>query len=59
MQSCSDFQDNAQIVENISDSAEQDNIGENNVLEVVDGTLEDKSVSTNVLDLSTRILSKA
>ena len=59
MQSCSDFQDNAQIVENISDSTEQDNIGENNVLEAVDGTLEDKSVSTNVLDLSTRILSKA
>ena len=59
MQSCSDFQDNAQIVENISDSTEQDNIGENNVVEVVDGKLEDKSVSTNVLDLSTRILSKA
>lgn len=59
MQSCSDFQDNAQIVENISDSTEQDNIGENNVVEVVDGKLEDKSVSTNVLYLSTRILSKA
>ena len=59
MQSCSDFQDNAQIVENRSDSTEQDNIGENNVVEVVDGKLEDKSVSTNVLYLSTRILSKA
>ena len=52
-------QNNVQIAENISDSREQDYIGENNVVEVIDGRLKGKFVSQNVINLSTRILSKA
>ena len=48
-----------QIAEIISGSIEQDNIGENNIAEVIDGRLKGKFVSPNVINLSTRILSKA
>ena len=56
-QNCSELQDSVQISENISDSSEQDNIGGNNIAEVIDGRLKGKSVSQNVTNLSTRILS--
>ena len=58
-QNCSELQDSVRIAENISDSSEQDNIGENNIAEVIDGRLKGKFVSPNVINLSTRILSKA
>ena len=57
-QNCSELQDSVQISENISDSSEQDNIGGNNIAEVIDGRLKGKSVSQNVINLSTRILCK-
>ena len=53
------MQDTVQISENISDSSEEDNIGENNIAEVIDGRLKGKFVSPNVINLSARILSKA
>ena len=37
----------------------EDNIGENNIAEVIDGRIKGKFVSPNVINLSTRILSKA
>ena len=53
------MQDSVQIAESISNSSVQDNIGESNVAEVIDGRLKGKFVSPNVINLSTRILSKA
>ena len=53
------MQDSVQIAENISDSSEQENTGENIIAEVIDGRLKGKIASTNVINLSTRILSKA
>ena len=58
-QNCSELHDSVQIAESISESCEQDNIGENNIAEVIDGRLKGKFVSPNVINLSTRILSKA
>ena len=58
-QNCSELHDSVQIAESISGSSEQDNIGENNIAEVIDGRLKGKFVSPNVINLSTRILSKA
>ena len=58
-QNCSELHDSVQIAESISGSCEQDNIGENNIAEVIDGRLKGKFVSPNVINLSTRILSKA
>ena len=58
-QNCSELRDSVQIAESISGSSEQDNIGENNIAEVIDGRLKGKFVSPNVINLSTRILSKA
>ena len=43
-QNCSELQDSVQIVESIGDSSEQDNIGENNIAEVIDGWLNGKFV---------------
>ena len=57
-QNCSELRDSVQIAESISGSSEQDNIGENNIAEVIDGRLKGKFVSPNVINLSTRILSK-
>ena len=54
---CSELQDSVQISENTS--SEQDNIGENNIAEVIDGRLKGKFVSPNVINLSTRIFCKA
>ena len=59
IQNCSELRDSVQIAESISGSSEQDNIGENNIAEVIDGRLKGKFVSPNVINLSTRILSKA
>ena len=56
---CSELQDSVRISENINDSSEQDNIGESNVTEAIDGRLKGKFVSPNVINLSTRTLSKA
>ena len=56
-QNCSELQDSVQTAESISD--EQDNTGENNIAEVIDGQLKGKFVSLNVINLSTRILFKA
>ena len=53
------MQDSVQIAENISDSSEQENTGENIIAEVIDARLKGKIASTNVINLSTRILSKA
>ena len=53
------MQDSVQIAENISDSSEQENTGENIIAVVIDGRLKGKIVSTNLINLSTRILSKA
>ena len=50
--------DRVQITERISSSSEQDK-GGNNISEVIDGLLKGKFVSPNVINLSTRILSKA
>ena len=47
------------MAESISGRSEQDNIGENNIAEVIDGGIKGKFVSPNVINLSTRILSKA
>ena len=58
-QNCSEWQDSVYIAENTSDSSEQGNIEENNIAEVIDGWLKGKFVSPNVINLSTRILSKA
>ena len=58
-QNCSELQDSVLIAENISDSSDQDNIGENNIAEVIDGRLKGKFVGPNVINLFTRILSKA
>ena len=58
-QNFSELQDSVQIAESISDSSEEDNIGENNITEVIDEQLKGKFVSPNVMNLSTRILSKA
>ena len=57
-QNCSELHNSVQVAESISSSSEQDNIGENNIAEVIDGRLKDKFVSPNVINLSTRILSK-
>ena len=59
VQNCSELQDSVSIASNISDSSEQNNIGENNIVEIIDGRLKGKSVSQNVINLSTRILPKA
>ena len=58
-QNRSELEDSVQIPETISDSSEQDNIREKNIAEVKDGRLKGKFVSPNVINLSTRILSKA
>ena len=58
-QNCSELQDSVRIAENISNSSEQDNIGENSIAEVIAGWLYGKFVNPNVINLSTRILSKA
>ena len=58
-QNCSELHDSVQIVESIIDSSEHDNIGENNITEVIDGRLKGKFVNPNDINLSTRILSKA
>ena len=58
-QNCSELHDSVQFAESISGSSEQGNIGENNIAEVIDGRLKGKFVSPNVINLSTRILSKA
>ena len=55
---CSELQDSVHIAENISDSSAQDNIEENNIAEVVDGSLNSKFVSPNVINLYTRIFTK-
>ena len=47
------------MAESISGSSEQDNVGENNIVEVIDGRIKGKFVIPNVINLSTRILSKA
>ena len=57
-QNCSELQDSVQIVESIGDSSEQDNIGENNIAEVIDGWLNGKFVGPHVKNLFTRILSE-
>ena len=49
-QNCSELHDSVQIVESMTGSSEQDNIG--------DGQLKGKIVSPNFINLSTRILSK-
>ena len=41
-QNCSELRDSVQIAESISGSSEQDNIGENNIAEVIDGRLKGK-----------------
>ena len=53
------MQDSVWIAENIRDSSEKDNIGENNIAEVIDRQLKGKFVRPNIINLSTRILSKA
>ena len=58
-QNYSELHDSVQIAESISVSSERDNIGENNIAEVIDGWLKGKFVSPNVINLFTRILSKA
>ena len=58
-QGCSELHNSVQVAESISGSSEQDNIGENNIAEVIDGRLKGKFESPNVINLSTRILSKA
>ena len=58
-QNCSELHDSVQIAESIIDSSEHDNIGENNITEVIDGRLKGKFVNPNDINLSTRILSKA
>ena len=58
-QNCSELHNSVQIAESISGSTEQDNIRENNIAEVIDGRLKGKIVNPNVINLSTRILSKA
>ena len=58
-QNCSELQNSVRIAQNISDSSEKDNIGENNIAEVLDGQLKGKFVRPNIINLSTRILSKA
>ena len=58
-QNCSEFHGSVQVAESISGIGEQDNIGENNIAEVIDGRLKGKFVSPNVINSSTRILSKA
>ena len=57
-QNCSELQDSVQIVESIGDSSEQDNIGENNIAEVIDGWLNGKFVGPHVINLFIRILSE-
>ena len=57
-QKCFQLHDRVQITERISSSSEQDK-GGNNISEVIDGLLKGKFVSPNVINLSTRILSKA
>ena len=59
IQNCSELRDSVQIAESISGSSEQDNIGENNIAEVIDGRLKGKFVSPSAINLSTRILFKA
>ena len=58
-QNCSELRDSVQIAESISGSSEQDNIGENNIAEVIDGRLKGKFVSPSVINLSNRISSIA
>ena len=58
-QNCSELHDSVLMAESISGRSEQDNIGENNIAEVIDGGIKGKFVSPNVINLSTRILSKA
>ena len=53
------MKDSGKIEESISGSSEQDILGEKNIAEVIDGRLMGKFVSPNVINLSTRILSKA
>ena len=57
VQNCSELQESVHISDN--SSREQDNIGENIVPEVIDGRLKGKFVSPKVINLSTRIFSKA
>ena len=58
-QNCPELPDSVQIAESISDSNNQDNIGENNISKVIDGQLKGKFVSPNIINLSNWILSKA
>ena len=58
-QNCSELHDSVLMAESISGSSEQDNVGENNIVEVIDGRIKGKFVIPNVINLSTRILSKA
>ena len=57
VQNCSELQGSVQISENISSG--QDNIGENNIVEVIDGRLKGKFVRPNIINSSTRIFSKS
>ena len=57
-QNCSELHNSVQVAESISSISEQDNIGENNIAEVLDEQLKGKFVSPNVINLSSRILSK-
>ena len=56
---CSELQYSVQIAKSISNNSEEDNIGEQNIAEVIDARLKGKFVSPNVINLFTRILSKA
>ena len=58
-QNCSELHNSVQIAESISGSSEQNNIGENNIAEVIDERLKGRFLSPNVINLSTRILSKS
>ena len=58
-QNCYEFHDSVEIAESISGNSEEDNMGENNIAEVIDGLLKGKFVSPDVINLSTRNLSKA
>ena len=53
------MQYSVQIAKSISNNSEEDNIGEQNIAEVIDARLKGKFVSPNVINLFTRILSKA
>ena len=56
---CCELHNSVWVAKSISGSSEQDNIRENSIAEVIDGWLKGKFLSPNVINLSTRILSKA